>query len=67
LAFISERRDELLKDYDERWIAVYESKIVAHGKDYNNVLSQLERRNLPVGQIPIRYLSKHKVFALYHQ
>ena len=65
LAFIGENRDKLLEDYNEKWVAVYESKVIAHGKDYNNVLSQLKRNNMPVGQIPIRYLSKVKVFALY--
>jgi len=65
LAFIEENREDLLENYNERWVAVYKSKIVAHSKDYDNVLSQLERSGMPVGQIPIRYLSKHKVFALY--
>jgi hypothetical protein len=67
LAFIEENREKLLKDHNESWVAVYNSEVVAHGKDYNNVLSQLERRGMPVGQIPIRYLSEHKVFALYLQ
>ncbi len=65
LAFIEENRTELLEDYNESWVAVYNSKVVAHGKDYDNVLSQLEKRGMPVDQIPIRYLSKRKVFALY--
>jgi ribosomal protein L20 len=67
LAYIEENREKLLKDYNERWVAVYNSEVVAHGKDYDNVLSQLERRGMPVDQIPIRYLSEHKVFALYLQ
>lgn len=65
LAFIEENREKLLEDYNESWVAVYKSKVVAYGKNYNNVLSQLKRNDMPVGQIPIRYLSKHKVFALY--
>lgn len=66
LAFINDNRDKLFKDYDEKWIAVYKSKIIAHGKDYDSVLSQLEKNDMPVEQIPIRYLSKHKVFTLYY-
>jgi len=65
LAFIEENKETLLKDYNESWVAVYNSKVVAHGKDYGNVLSELERKGMPVDQIPIRYLSEHKVFALY--
>ena len=45
LAFINDNRDWLLRDYDENWIAVYKSQIIAHGKDYNNVLSQLEKKS----------------------
>lgn len=67
LAFIDENREKLLEDYNDKWVAVYKSEIVANGKDYNNVLSHLERNNMPVEQIPIRYLSKHKVFALYRR
>ena len=65
LAFIEKNREKLLKDYNERWIAAYKAEIIAHSKDYDDVLSQLERSGMPVGQIPIRYISKHKVFALY--
>jgi len=65
LAFIEENKEKLLEDYDENWIAAYKSKIVAHGKDYNSVLSYLQKNNMPIDQIPIRYISKHKVFALY--
>lgn len=65
LAFIDENRDKLLENYNENWVAIYNSEVVAHGKDYNNVLSQLEKKGMPVGQIPIKFLSTHKVFALY--
>ncbi len=65
LAFIEENRTKLLKNYDESWVAVYKNEIIAHDRDYNNVLAYLEKNNMPSGQIPIRYISKHKVFALY--
>jgi ribosomal protein L20 len=65
LAFIEENREKLFREYINSWVAVYNSEVVAHGKNYGNVLSQLEKNNMPVGQIPIRYLSKHKIFALY--
>ncbi len=65
LAFIDNNRESLLEDYNEQWVAVYRSEIVAHGKDYNNVLSELEKKDMPVGLIPIKYLSRHKILALY--
>lgn len=65
LAFIDENREKLLEQYNETWVAAHKCKIVAHGKDYNKVLSRLQMDKLPVDHIPIRYLSKQKVFALY--
>ena len=67
LAFIDDNRDKLIEEYNETWIAVYKSQIIAYGKDYKNVLSRVEKQNLPAGQVPIRYLSTHKVFTLYHR
>ena len=65
LAFIDEHREELLAHYNERWVAVYKGEVVGYGRHYNRILAGLQRLNLPVDQIPIRYLSKRKVFALY--
>jgi hypothetical protein len=65
LAFIEENKEELLGKYINRWVAVYNSEVVAHSKHYGDVISQLERANKPVDQIPIRYISKYDVFALY--
>ena len=65
LAFIDENRDKLLKDYDEKWVAVYESKVVAYGKHYNNVLSQLERNDLSEEQVVIKFLSSREAITLY--
>lgn len=65
LAFIDENRDKLLEDYEENWVAVYESKIVAHGKHYNNVLSQLERSDLLEEQVVIKFLSSREGITLY--
>jgi hypothetical protein len=65
LAFIENNRGSLLKEYEEQWIAVYGSKVVAHGRDYSKVLFELEREGMPVGQIPIKFLSNRKIRALY--
>jgi hypothetical protein len=67
LIFIEENIEKLVEDYNEKWVAVYNSEVVAHGRNYRNILFQLEKRGMPIDQIPIRYLSRRKVFALYLQ
>jgi hypothetical protein len=65
LDFIEHNRDELLEHYNENWIAVHNSEVIAHGKDYNRVITGLQKQKKPVEEIPIRYMSKQKFFALY--
>jgi hypothetical protein len=65
LAFINENTDKLLEDYGDCWVAVYDHKIVAHGKHYNNILSQIRGKGLPVEQTVTRFVSSREVIALY--
>jgi len=65
LAFINENIDKLLEDYGDCWVAVYDRKIVARGKHYNNILSQIREKGLPVEQIVTRFVSSREVNALY--
>lgn len=65
LAFINENIDKLLEDYGDSWVAVYDRKIIAHSKHYNNTLSQIQGRGLPVEQVVTRFLSGREVIALY--
>jgi len=65
LVFINENTDKLLEDYGDSWVAVYDCKIVAHSKHYNNILSQIQKKGLPVEQVVTRFLSSREVIALY--
>lgn len=65
LAFIDEKRDKLLKLYDENWIAVYKSEVVAHSKDYSDVLAQVREKGLSTEQVVIKFLSSRKVVTLF--
>ena len=65
LAFIDGKRSELLKLYDENWIAVYKSEVVAYGKHYNDVLAQVEKKGLSTEQTVIKFLSSREVVTLF--
>jgi len=65
LAYFDKNREKLLEIYDENWIAVYESEVVAHSKRYNDMLAQIEKKGLPEEQLVIKYLSSREVITLY--
>lgn len=63
--FIDTDRARLLKEYDEKWIAVYNSEVVAHGKQYNNVVKVIRRKGLPIREVALKHLSSRKVTTLF--
>jgi hypothetical protein len=65
LAFIDEKREELLKLYDEKWIAVYKRKVVARGDKFDDVVAQIETKGLPRDEVVIKFLSSRKVLYLF--
>ncbi len=63
--YIDRDRRRLLEDYDNHWVAVYNSKIVAHGKKYEDVVKIIERKRLPIGQVALKFLSSRRRITLY--
>jgi uncharacterized protein DUF5678 len=44
--YVAEHEEQLLKDYADQWIAVYEGEVVAHGKNTRELMKQLRERGL---------------------
>lgn len=65
LAFIDEKKDELLKLYDENWVAVYNSEIVAHEKNFKNLINKLNKAGLPFDEVTIEFMSSRKELTLF--
>lgn len=65
LAFIDDKREELLQRYDENWVAVYKHEVVAHGEQYDDVIAQIRKRGLPTDEVVIKFLSSRKVITLF--
>lgn len=65
LAYVDTNRDKLLEIYNEKWIAVYQSELISHGKNYHNVLAEVKRKGLPEEQVVIKFLSSREVITLY--
>lgn len=63
--YIDKDRRKLLKDYNNTWVAVYDSALVAHGKTYNDVVKAIEEKGLPLGQVALKFLSNRRRITLY--
>ncbi|MBA7706181.1 hypothetical protein ES703_115030 [subsurface metagenome] len=63
--YIDTARRKLLEEYDDNWVAVYNSKVVAYGKRYPNVVKAIERKELPIGEVVLKFLSSRKVITLF--
>jgi len=63
--YIDENRLELLKSFDGNWIAVYNSVVVANGKDYDSVAKVLANKKMPAEETAIRFISSKKIATLF--
>ena len=63
--YIDRDRRRLLKDYDNHWVAVYDSRIIAHAKRYDDVVRIIVQKKLPIGQVVLKHLSSRRRITLY--
>ncbi len=60
--WLSTHYSELAKNYDNQWVAVYDGRIVAHGKGLAKMSKQLRRDNKELhGEIAYEYVTKKPV------
>jgi len=50
-------RAELLQQYPEQWVAIFNQQVVAADQDFDRVLDEVEGRGLPVGRVFIQRLT----------
>ena len=63
--YIDRDRHKLLKDYDNHWVAVYDSRVIAHSKRYNDVVKAIAKKKIPLGQVALKHLSSRRRITLY--
>jgi hypothetical protein len=56
--YIDDHRDELLQSFDGNWIAVFNSVVVANGRDYDSVAKVLAKKKMPAEVTAIRFISR---------
>lgn len=55
--YFEAHRQELLRQYDDHWVAVYDQRVVATAREHSELLDQLDRQGFPRGEVFIEYLS----------
>ena len=65
LAYLDAVTPELLKKYDNQWVAAFNSTVVAHAPTYGELATEIEHRGLPIGELVIKFLTTRKVITLF--
>lgn len=56
--YFEEHRQELLEQYPERWVAIYNQQVVGAAKDAKRLKTQLDRKGINAGRVFREYLTK---------
>ena len=59
MAYFDAHRQEILDQYPERWVAIYDSRVVGTAKNLPRLMAQLERQGIPTGQAFVEYVTGH--------
>ena len=63
--FIDRDKSKLLSKYANNWVAVYNSKVIAHGEKYQDVVEDIKRKGLPIGEVALKFLSNRRMMTLF--
>jgi hypothetical protein len=58
--YVQEHRQELLSQYPEMWVAVFNRQVVAAAKTVDELVQQLKKAGLPPGHVYHEYLSEEE-------
>lgn len=67
LDYFEKNKDELLKNYDENWVAIHDSKLIAGSRDFKDVLRRIKEEGLPLDEVLIEFISSKKTITLFHK
>ena len=63
--FYQAHQDELLKQYPEQWVAIFNEQVVGADPDYDRVLDQVQAKRISVGRVFIeRVTAKDELLIL---
>lgn len=64
--YFDHHREELLAQYPDRWVAIYDQQVVGAAKDLKRLIKQVQRKGLSPGQVYRGHLStKEELLILF--
>jgi hypothetical protein len=48
---------ELLEEYPEQWVAIYDQQVVGVAKDLKRLVARLQRKGIPPGRAFVEYVT----------
>ena len=57
--------DELLAQYPEEWVAIYDESVVGTAPQIEDLLTALTRRGVPPEQALVRHVTRHENILIY--
>ena len=64
MVYFDEHRQELLEQYPERWVAVYDKRVVGAAKSLKRLISKLKKEGIPPGQVYREYVTKDDILLI---
>ncbi len=58
--YFDAHRSELLTQYPDRWVAVYNHEVVGAAKDTKRLVKQLHRKGIPPAHVYTEYLTENE-------
>ena len=57
-AYYGTYHEELLKKYPEQWVAIFDQQVVGTSQDYEQLLTELEEKGVPIGRTIFKRLTQ---------
>ena len=61
-AYYEAHHEELLKKYPEQWVAIFDQQVVGVCLDYEQLLTQLEEKGVPIERTLFKHLTQKVEF-----
>jgi len=58
IEYLEAHDHELLEQYPEQWVAVFDQRVVGASADFDQLLTNLKRQGVPIGRAYIEFLTR---------
>lgn len=58
MLYFDQHRHALLRQYPDKWVAIYQNQVVATAKTLPRLVTQLERKGIPKGRAFVEYVTE---------